>query len=298
MQVLMSALLTILNNLYNHITLSLVSVIIITKNQSRILYKCIKSVLKQTYTNFEVIIVDDNSSDNTSKVIKSVKYFLNIDNQGLASLRNFGIEKSKGRYIFFTDSDCMPTKNWIEEGMKILINEKYAGVEGKTIAENQNFGASQHFVENYNGGQYQTCNIAYKRKYLIECDMFNEKYKIAYEDIDLAIRIKKISPIIFNSDMLVLHQLVPMSIEGLISNSYRAKYKVLLIKEHDYKEILNFRILEINDLIKIFFPFLLLFYYRIQTLRDLYFLPFLYLRAVIHRFIVWRTAIKEKILIF
>ena len=112
-------------------------------------------------------------------------------------------------------------------------------MEGKTIVESQNFGVSTHFVENTNGGQYQTCNIAYKKEYLNKINMFNEKYDLAYEDIDLAIRIKKISKIAFNDNMLVLHQLVPWNIKRLILNSRRAKYKVLLIKEHNYNKILK-----------------------------------------------------------
>mgnify|MGYP006075879855 CR=1 FL=1 len=283
--------------------MNLASIIIVTKNHSTYLTKCLNSILKQTYKNFEVIIIDHNSSDNTAEIIKTfksdkIKYFLNTENKGIASVRNYGIEKSNGDYVFFTDSDCMPAKNWIEEGMQVLLNNDVAGVEGKTIAENQNFGVSQHFVENYNGGQYQTCNIAYKKKNLTECGMFNEKYKIAYEDLDLAIRIKKKSSIYFNSDMLVFHQLVQWSIKGLMLNAFRAKDKVMIVKEHNYKEILNYRILEVNSFILLLFPFLLFFYYRIKNLNDLYILPFMYLRVVIHRLIVWKTALTERILIF
>ena len=283
--------------------MNLASIIIVTKNHSAYLTKCLNSVLKQTYKNFEVIIIDHNSSDNTAEIIKTfrsdkIKYFLNTENKGMAAVRNYGIEKSNGEYIFFTDSDCIITKNWVEEGMQILLNKDVAGVEGKTVAESQNFGASQHFVENYNGEQYQTCNIAYKKKNLVECGMFNEKYKIAYEDLDLAIRIKKKSSIHFNSDMIVFHQLVQWKIKGLIANAFRAKDKVMILEDHNYTKILNYRILEINSFILLFFPFLLFFYYRIKNLNDLIILPFMYVRVVIHRIIVWKTALTKKILIF
>ena len=283
--------------------MNLASIIVVTKNHSAYLTKCLNSILNQSYKNFEVIIIDHNSSDNTAEIIKKfksdkIKYFLNTESKGIASVRNYGVKKSNGNYIFFTDSDCMPAKNWVEEGMQILLNNDVAGVEGKTIAENQNFGVSQHFVENYEGGQYQTCNIAYKRENLIECGMFNEKYRIAYEDLDIAIRIKKKSSIYFNSDMLVFHQLVQWSVKGLMLNAFRAEDKVMLVKEHNYKEILNYRILEINSLILLFFPFLLIFYYRIKNLNDLCILPFMYLRVLIHRLIVWKTALTKRILIF
>lgn len=283
--------------------MNLVSVVIITKNHSKYLSKCLESILNQNYTNFEIIIIDHDSTDNTAEIIKSfetekLKYFIYAEKNNIAAVRNFGIKKSKGEYIFFTDSDCIVAKNWIEEGMDILINNEVAGVEGKTIAEHQNFGASEHFVENYLGGQYQTCNIAYKKEFLIECGMFNEKYSIAYEDIDLALRIKKKSAIFFNKEMLVFHQLVKWTIKGLISNSLRGAQKVNLVKDHQYDQILKYRILEINSLIVVFFPFLLFFYYRIKNFNDLIILPFLYLRAVAQRILIWKTAIKNKILIF
>ena len=282
--------------------MNLATVIVITKNHSKFLKKCLTNLVNQSYSNYEIIIVDDNSSDDTNQLVNSfnsskVSYYLNSENKGLAALRNFGILQAKGEYIFFTDADCIPTTHWIEEGMKILVKDKYAGVEGKTIAESQDFGASTHFVENINGGQYQTCNIAYKKKYLYRVNMFNEKYNVAYEDLDLAIRIKKQLPIAFNENMLVLHQLVPWNFKRLISNSLRGRNKVLLIKEHHYEFILTFRILEINYLVQVVFPVALLLYCRIRSPRDLMILPLLYLRSVLHRIIIWKTSISEKIFV-
>jgi len=72
----------------------------------------------------------------------------------------------------------------------------------------------------------------------------------------------------------------------------------MLVKDHEYRKILKYNILEINSLIIIIFPFLLIFYYRIKNLNDLFILPFLYLRALIHRLIIWKAAINYKILIF
>ncbi len=283
--------------------MKLVSVIIVTKNHSKYLKKCLNSILVQTYENIEIVVIDHNSLDNTSEIVNSfksnkIKYFLYKKNNGIADVRNYGIKNTNSDYIFFTDADCIVTKNWIEEGMKILSKDTIAGIEGKTIAENQNFGASQHFVENYLGGQYQTCNVAYKKSILIEVGMFNEKYKIAYEDIDLALRIKKKYTLQFSANMIVFHQLVKWSFLALILNALRGKDKVMLVKDHNYKEILKFRILEINSLLVVFFPFLLFFYYRIKSLNDLMIIPFFYLRALMHRIIIWKAALTQKILLF
>ena len=277
----------------------LVSIIIITHNHGNYLGDCLKSLLNQTYKNIEIIVVDDASTDNTRNVVESmiskkIKYFHFRKHKGVALSRNVGIENALGEFIFFTDADCEPVKNWVQEGVTCFLEKNCDAVEGKTIAENQNFSISYHFVENLNGGQYQTCNMAYKKKNLINIGMFNEKYSLAYEDIDLAIRVRKENRIVFCKDMLVLHKLVPWSSKLLLLNAKRAKFKVLLVKEHNYREILTFGILEINDLIKMFCPFLIPFYYKIRTFNDLFILPAFYARVVIHRFIIWKTAIQER----
>lgn len=262
-----------------------------------------ESLLKQSYENIEIVIINDNSTDETESYIKSlkndkIKYF-SIKNQiGLARLRNCGIKNSSGKYIFFTDSDCIATKNWIQEGINIFKEKKFLAIEGKTIAEHQNYGLSDHIVENYLGGTYQTCNIAYEKNALLELNMFDKRYSLAYEDIDLALRFKEKYEIFFSKDMLVLHQIVPWTFLGLIKNAQRAKYKVMLLKNHKDHNILKYKILEINSLIQVIFPFLMLFYFRIQKPRDILFLPLLYIRAVVHRIIIWKSSIIEKILIF
>ena len=89
------------------------SVIIPTYNQENLLERCLKSVTQQTFKNYEVIIVDNYSTDNTSKVVKKfgkkIKYF-KIRNRGvIAKSRNYGINHAKGELVAFLDSD-----DWIE----------------------------------------------------------------------------------------------------------------------------------------------------------------------------------------
>ena len=91
---------------------SLVSVIIPTYNRGYILSRSINSVLKQSYKNWECIIIDDFSSDNTKELIekyikkdKRIKYLRNTHKKGPSGARNCGIEVSKGEYVAFLDSD-------------------------------------------------------------------------------------------------------------------------------------------------------------------------------------------------
>ncbi len=102
----------------------LISIIIPVYKVEKYLEKCIESVLKQTYTNLQIILVDDGSPDNCGKICDEyAKKDSRIEvihkaNGGLSDARNVGISKAKGRYIGFVDSD-----DYIKEDMyEILLN--------------------------------------------------------------------------------------------------------------------------------------------------------------------------------
>lgn len=103
------------------------SIIIPNYNRAAIIYKSIKSVLDQTYTDFEIIVVDDCSTDDSLEQISKIKdrrlkvYNLKT-NSGPAAARNFGIFKSEGEFISFLDSDDMYEKNFLEKTLESLRN--------------------------------------------------------------------------------------------------------------------------------------------------------------------------------
>lgn len=97
-----------------------VSVIVPVYNGEKYIKRCIDSLLKQSYKNYEIIIVDDGSNDNTSLICNrlcesniKIKYIY-IDNAGVSRARNKGIQESKGEYILFVDSDDTVEFNYIE----------------------------------------------------------------------------------------------------------------------------------------------------------------------------------------
>lgn len=106
----------------------LVSVIMPLYNASRYVAEAIESIINQTYTNWELIIVNDGSTDNSLEVAKKyenekIKVF-NNSNKGASATRNFGYQKSKGAFIKFFDADDILSKNMLEEQLKLAtINE-------------------------------------------------------------------------------------------------------------------------------------------------------------------------------
>lgn len=104
------------------------SIIIPTFNREKLVIECIKSFLKQKYKNFELIIVDDGSTDDTKNKIlnlksKKLKYF-KIKNSERGYARNYGIRKAKGIYLNFCDSDDFVYSNHLYEAKNIL-KKKY-----------------------------------------------------------------------------------------------------------------------------------------------------------------------------
>lgn len=96
-----------------------VSVIIPVHNREGLISKAIRSVLDQTFQDFEIVIVDDRSTDKTTEEIRKIqddriRLFLHDQNRGAQAARNTGIEKSRGRWITFLDSDDLYLVNSIE----------------------------------------------------------------------------------------------------------------------------------------------------------------------------------------
>ena len=107
--------------------MDLISIIVPCYNMEKKIKKCICSIKKQSYKNFEAILIDDGSKDKTKEIIKKnikndkrFKYVYK-KNGGVSSARNKGIEKAKGKYICFIDSDDYVEKNYLKELYKCLI---------------------------------------------------------------------------------------------------------------------------------------------------------------------------------
>ncbi len=105
--------------------MNIISVIIPVYNAFDFIKNTINSVLKQSYKNYEIIVVDDGSIDNTKDVLrpfikrKEIRYFY-IKNSGVSSATNFGIKKSTGRYIAFLDHDDLFMPDKLKEVMEIF----------------------------------------------------------------------------------------------------------------------------------------------------------------------------------
>lgn len=122
-----------------------VSVLMATFNDEATIADAIESILEQSYQNFEFLILDDKSTDNTYEILKSysnkdsrIKIFQNEINIGLTKSLNFLILKSKGKYIARQDADDSSIVNRLQKQYELLENSKYIGCSTRAIVKNTN----------------------------------------------------------------------------------------------------------------------------------------------------------------
>lgn len=281
-----------------------VSVVMTVRNVENSIYDCMRSILDQTFDDFEIVIIDDLSTDRTRMIIekfqdKRIRYYCNTQWLGLSKSRNKGVQQASGEYLFFTDGDCIASRNWIEQGLKYLKNPGYLGVEGRIFYVSKDYEPvfSDNVVETEHSGTFATANIAYKKSIIKMLQGFDERLTW-FEDRDLALRVLKYGKIGFNSDMVVYHQRTIVTPEKLIKSAPFAKNRIFLFKKFAEKKFMFGRVLFPFNLAKIFFPPLILsslFFKKFRTSDDYRLLPFMYIFVIYERLQLWKECAKERV---
>ena len=198
-----------------------ISVIIPTFNRISLLKKAVSSVLTQTYKDFEIIIIDNYSSDGTLEYLEELKdnriNFYQIKNEGIiAKSRNFGISKSLGEYIAFLDDDDWWDKNKLLES-KLKLNEGFDFVyhnvflHGNRVKKSNCRLLKKPIFDDLfcNGNPIVTSSVIVKKKLLIDIGKMSEKQNlIASEDYDTWLKIGKITNKFFFIKKCLGHYLV------------------------------------------------------------------------------------------
>lgn len=188
------------------------SVIVPVYNSSATIEQCVNSILDGTYSDFELILVDDGSSDNSLEICESLAskdnriIFIHQENKGAASARNNGIRNSRGEYLCFIDSDDTVTKDYLYTINKyreefspdiIWFNMRYIDENGVELFNSHHVSSSAQisqkeylrcfFGMNVNIGSM--CSKAYRRKFIMANvnDLLDEE-RIYGEDWDLNLR--------------------------------------------------------------------------------------------------------------
>jgi glycosyltransferase involved in cell wall biosynthesis len=177
----------------------LISIVVPTYNRANLITRTIESLLNQTEKNYEIIIVDDGSTDNTEEVVtpflsEKLQYFKKI-NAERAAARNFGTQKAKGDYINWFDSDDIACPNHIQTAIQLIIDSMqpewiHLGysieIEGESIVKDFNLDYDQELKN----GNLLSCNGVFVRRDIALSNPFNEDRDLsASEDYELWLRL-------------------------------------------------------------------------------------------------------------
>lgn len=183
--------------------LPFISIIVAAYNAEKTIERCLKHLLNLDYPDYEIIVVDNNSNDETKSIIQNYNViYLFEKKKGWPAARNKGIKYSKARFVANVDSDCFVDKNWLKTLLIELVNgPTIGGVVGKFVIERGKSLLEQYYAESgpldiekhigsnpyvpWGGG-----NNAYRKEVFEKIGYYNSERYTAGADIEFHQRLK------------------------------------------------------------------------------------------------------------
>jgi GT2 family glycosyltransferase len=187
----------------------MVSVIVCSYNGGATLKPCLDALLAIDYPNYEVILVDDGSTDDTPQIAARYPQVRTIRqaNLGLSAARNVGLKAARGAIVAYTDSDCLPDRDWLTFLVSQLQQCDAAAVGGPNLAPESGRvpacvaaapGQPMHVLANYSPSPERDqvaehipgCNMAFRREALEAINGFDDQFRKAGDDVDICWRLE------------------------------------------------------------------------------------------------------------
>jgi O-antigen biosynthesis protein len=182
--------------------LPLISVVVCSYNGSATIKDTMEGLMQLDYPSYEVIVVNDGSTDNLEEIVKRYPVkLISTPNQGLSNARNTGMYNAKGEIIAYIDDDAYPDPQWLLYLAYGYANSDIAGLGGPNIAPQEN-GFIAKCVANSPGGPVHVlltdeiaehipgCNMSFRRDALVAIGGFDPIYRAAGDDVDVCWRIQ------------------------------------------------------------------------------------------------------------
>lgn len=259
----------------------LVSVVMSVYNGEKYLREAVDSILNQTFRDFEFIIINDGSTDNTLKILKTYRdpriVLISRKNKGLVESLNEGIKKAKGKYIARQDADDISIKDRLRKQVDFIVSNTGTVLVGSSMVIKYNNKLVNHYVllgdTELRAEMLVRCpfvhgSTMYRKKAAIEAGLYDYKYWPA-EDYEFWIRLSKTGGIANIYEPLYIYRDNNLGISNLNSKNQKSKAneiiklafadidshlkgKVNFLKYYKYKsgEILIHRISDIYKNIK------------------------------------------------
>ncbi|HEX9340813.1 MAG TPA: glycosyltransferase [Thermoplasmata archaeon] len=178
------------------------SVVVCTYNGASTIRDTLEALRNLDYPSFEVIVVNDGSTDGTAQIISSYPYrVIHEENQGLSRARNIGIAAATGEMVAFIDDDAYPDPHWLRFLALSFMEAKYAAVGGPNLAPSTD-GWRAGAIANAPGGPNAVlltdrtaehipgCNMAFRKSALEAIGGFDPVFRTAGDDVDLCWRLR------------------------------------------------------------------------------------------------------------
>jgi glycosyltransferase involved in cell wall biosynthesis len=180
-----------------------ISVVVCAHNAESTIHETLEACSKLEYPNFEVIVVDDGSTDRTAAIAeKYAVRLIRIANKGLSNARNVGAEAATGEIVAFIDADAYPDPHWLMYLARTFAQSDHAGVGGPNIIPSSD-GFIAQCVARAPGGPIHVlysdheaehipgCNMAFRKRWLEEIGGFDPQFHAAGDDVDLCWRLQE-----------------------------------------------------------------------------------------------------------
>lgn len=202
--------------------------VIATYNRLHLLQKALDAVCAQREVSYEVVVVDDCSTDGTAAYLEEVaalgpmpiRFIVADRNGGPAVARNLAWPTTHAPYVAFTDDDCEPEPGWLRALLDGAVETDADLVQGRTIPNPDHEVTScwnRAVRAEALSHRYQTCNLLVRKRVLAELGGFDESYAFAGEDADLGWRALALGcGAVYCADALVFHALRPLDLRGYL----------------------------------------------------------------------------------
>jgi len=180
-----------------------VSVVVCSCNGARTIDDCCASLRQLDYPDFEVIVVDDGSTDGTGAIAREHGFrVIRTENRGLSSARNAGLEAATGEIVAYIDDDVRPDPHWLTYLVSTFMRTRHAGVGGPNIAPSGD-GRIADCVANAPGNPTHVllsdqeaehipgCNMAFRKAALQAIGGFDPQFHAAGDDVDVCWRLQE-----------------------------------------------------------------------------------------------------------
>jgi GT2 family glycosyltransferase len=180
-----------------------ISVIVCTYNGARTIQDCLEGLAKLAYPDFEVIVVNDGSTDATAAMVQPYGFrLISTANCGLSSARNTGLEAATGDIVAYIDDDAYPDPHWLTYLAATFLQTPHAGVGGPNLAPpgdgflaacvaNAPGGPVEVLLSNQEAEHLPGCNMAFRKTALQAIGGFDRQFRTAGDDVDCCWRLQQ-----------------------------------------------------------------------------------------------------------